>query len=326
MSCIPPSTARRALLGLGLAAPLCALAVGYPDKPVTLVVPYPPGGATDTLARIVARGMGPRLGQPMVVENKAGAGTAIGAGAVAQSAPDGYTLLISSNTTFTIGPGLKARQAYDPLKSFESIGLLGTSPLVLLAHPSVPASSVKELVALAKARPGKLSYASFGNGTTSHFAGEMFKVMAGVDITHVPYKGSAPAMQDLIGGQVQLSFDTNVAAIPMVQAGRVKAIALTSAGRSPSMPGVPTVAEAGYPGYEMVPWITVVAPRGLPEGVRNTLAKALAGALADPAIRADLDKAGLDVAYQGGAAYDDKVAKELPLIRAYVHKAGLTPD
>jgi len=320
----------RALLGAGLAAALAAppgaLAAGYPDKPVTLVVPYPPGGATDTLARIVARGMGPRLGQPMVVENKGGAGTAIGAGAVAQSAPDGYTLLISSNTTFTIGPGLKAHLPYDPLKSFESIGLLGTSPLVLLAHPSVAASSVKELVALAKAKPGKLSYASFGNGTTSHFAGEMFKVMAGVDITHVPYKGSAPAMQDLIGGQVQLSFDTNVAAIPMVQAGRVKAIALTSAGRSASMPGVPTVAEAGYPGYEMVPWITVVAPRGLPEAVRNTLSKALAGALADPAIRADLDKAGLDVAYQSGKAYDDKVAKELPLIRAYVHKAGLTAD
>ncbi|WP_280154152.1 tripartite tricarboxylate transporter substrate binding protein [Piscinibacter sp. XHJ-5] len=300
-----------------------ACAAGFPDKPVTLVVPYPPGGATDTVARIVAKGLTQRLGQSVIVDNKAGAGTAIGAGAVAKAPPDGYTLLISSNTTFTVNPALKSKLPYDAQTSFESIGLIGTSPLVLLAHPGLSANTVPELVALARAKPGKLAYGSFGNGTTSHFAGEMFKVMAGIDILHVPYKGSAPAMTDLIGGQVQLTFDTNVAALPMLEAGKVKAIAVTSARRSPSMPKVPTIAEAGYPDYEMVPWITIVAPRGLPGPVKQTLAKALADAVADAGIRAELEKAGLEVAYQAGSAYDGKVAKELPLLRAYVHKAKI---
>jgi len=300
-----------------------ALAAGFPEKPVTLVVPFPPGGATDTMARIIAKGMGQRLAQPVIVDNKAGAGTTIGAGAVAQAAPDGHTLLISSNTTFTVNPALKAKLPYDAQKSFESIGLIGTSPLVLLANPSLPAHSVKELVALAKAQPGKLAYASFGNGTTAHLAGEMFKLVAGVDILHVPYKGSSPAMTDLIGGQVLLSFDTNVAALPMLRAGHVKALAVTSARRSPSLPQVPTIAEAGYPGFEMLPWITIVAPRGLPPAVQKTLGKALADTLADAAVRADLEKAGVDVSYEPGSFYDARVAKELPLLRAYVHKANI---
>ena len=314
---------RTPLLLAALLASASAFGAGFPEKPVTLVVPYPPGGATDTVARIVAKGMGQRLGQTVIVDNKAGAGTAIGAGAVAQAAPDGYTLLISSNTTFTVNPALKSKLPYDAQKSFESIGLIGTSPLVLLATPSLPAGSVKEVVALARAKPGKLAYGSFGNGTTSHFAGEMFKVVTGTDILHVPYKGSAPAMTDLIGGQVQLTFDTNVAALPMVQAGKVKAIAVTSAKRSPSMPNVPTVAEAGYPDYEMVPWITIVAPRGLPAAVQHALGKALADTLADTAARGDLEKAGVDVGWQQGSFYDARVAKELPLLRAYVHKAKI---
>ena len=318
-------TTRSLLACVALAGAQAAFAA-FPEKTVTLVVPYPPGGATDTLARIMAKGMGERLGQTMIVDNKAGAGTAIGAGVVAQAAADGYTLLISSNTTFTINPGLKAKLPYDPLKSFESIGVIGTSPLVLLAHPSVPANTVPELVALAKAQPGKLAYASFGNGTTSHFAGEMFKVMTGTQITHVPYKGSAPAMQDLIGGQVQLSFDTNVAAIPQIQAGKVKAIAVTSLKPSPSLPKVPSVAQAGYPEFEMVPWITIVAPRGLAATVQATLSKAFADTLNDPAIRGELVKAGVDVAYEPPSAYETRVTKELPLIRVYVHKAGLTVD
>jgi tripartite-type tricarboxylate transporter receptor subunit TctC len=302
-----------------------AAAAGFPEKPLTLVVPYPPGGATDTVARIVAKGMGQRLGQTVIVDNKAGAGTAIGAGAVAQAAPDGYTLLISSNTTFTVNPALKNKLPYDAQKSFESIGLIGTSPLVLLANLALPANNVKELVAMARAKPGTLAYGSFGNGTTSHLAGEMFKVVAGADILHVPYKGSAPAMSDLIGGQVQLTFDTNVAALPMLQARKVKALAVTSARRSPSLPNVPTVAEA-YPDFEMVPWITIVAPRGLPAAVQQALGKALADTLGDAAVRGDLDKAGVDVAWQPGSFYDVRVAKELPLLRAYVHKAKIPTE
>jgi tripartite-type tricarboxylate transporter receptor subunit TctC len=264
-----------------------------------------------------------RLGRSVIVDNKAGAGTAIGAAAVAQAPADGYTLLISSNTTFTVNAALKSRLPYDPQKGFESIGLLGSSPLVLLANRSLPAATVKELVALAKSKPGALTYASFGNGTTSQLAGEMFKVVTGTDILHVPYKGSAPAMTDLIGGQVQLSFDTNVAAIPMLQAGKVKAIAVTTAKRSPSLPNVPSVAESGYPDYELVPWIAIVAPRGLPAPVSKTLGTALAETLADPALRGELEKVGLDVAYQPGSVYDARVAKELPLLRAYVHKAHI---
>jgi tripartite-type tricarboxylate transporter receptor subunit TctC len=312
----------KALLLAAALASTPALAA-FPDKPITLVVPYPPGGATDTVARIVAKGLAQRLGQNVIVDNKAGAGTAIGAGAVAQAAPDGYTLLISSNTTFTVNPALKTKLPYDAQKSFESIGLIGTSPLVLLANPAVPANSVKELVALAKSKPGQLAYGSFGNGTTSHLAGEMFKVVTGAELLHVPYKGSAPAMTDLIGGQVQLTFDTNVAAIPMLQAGKVKALAVTSATRSPSLPNVPTVAEAGYADYEMVPWITIVAPRGLPAPVQAALGKALADALSDAGLGGELQKVGVDVSFQPGSAYDARVAKELPLLRAYVHKANI---
>jgi tripartite-type tricarboxylate transporter receptor subunit TctC len=305
---------------------LAAPAHAFPDKPVTLVVPYPPGGATDTLARIVARGMSQRLGQNVIVENKAGAGTVIGAGFVAKADPDGHTLLISSNTTFTVNPALRPRLPYDPLQSFESIGLIGSSPLVILAHPSLPANSVPELVALARSKPGQISYGSFGAGTTSHLAGEMFKVMAGIDLLHVPYKGSAPAMTDLIGGQVQLTIDTNVAALPQLQAGKVKALAVTTPKRSASLPKVPTVAEAGYPDYEMVPWVVVVAPRGLPATVRQALGKALADTVADPQYRAELQKTGLDVGYLPGSVYDERVSKELPLLRAYVHKAKIQVD
>lgn len=311
---------------LALAGAATPAAAAFPEKPLTLVVPYPPGGATDTVARIVAKGMAQRLGQNVIVDNKAGAGTAIGAGLVAQAAADGYTLLISSNTTFTVNPALKSKLPYDAQKSFESIGLIGSSPLVLLANPAVPAQTVKELVALAQKQPGKLSYGSFGAGTTSHLAGEMFKLVAGVDILHVPYKGSAPAMTDLIGGQVALTFDTNVAALPMLKAGKVKALAVTSAKRSPTLAQVPTVAESGYPGFEMVPWITIVAPRGLQPAVAKALGKALADTVADPATRADLEKAGVDVGFEPGSFYDARVARELPMLRAYVHKAQIPQE
>ena len=311
---------------LATASLIAAAAPAYPDKPVTLVVPFPPGGATDTLGRILARGLGERLGQSVVIDNRAGAGTVIGATAVARAAADGYTLLISSNTTFTVNPALREKLSYDPQQNFEGIGVVGTAPLVILANKALPVQNVKELVALARSKPGQISYGSFGNGTTSHLAGEMLKLITGIDLLHVPYKGSAPAMTDLIGGQVQLTIDTNVAALPMLQAGKVKALAVTTPKRSPSMPDVPTVAEAGYPDYEMVPWIAIVAPRGLPVPVREALTKALADTVADAGIRAELKKTGLDVAYEPASAYGKRVAKELPLLRAYVHKANIQPE
>ena len=218
-------------------------------------------------------------GSTVVVDNKAGAGTVVGAQPVPQAAADGHTLLISSNTTWTMNPALKSKLPYDTLGSFESVGTLGGIPLVLLVHPSTPAKSVQELVALAKSQPGKLNYASFGIGSSSHFAGEMFKSAAGVDLTHVPYKGSAPAMQDLIGGQVPVSFDTNVATVPQVAAGKVRALAITSARRLATLPDVPTMAESGYPGFELTAWIAVVAPRGLPAPVRQQLTQSRGGTI-----------------------------------------------
>ena len=295
----------------------------YPEKPITLVVPYPAGGATDTLARKLAEPLSKALGQTVLVENKAGAGTAIGATAVAKSPADGYALLISSNTTFTVNPALKAKLPYDPAKDFEGIGVIGTSPLVLLANPKLPVNSVQELVALAKKEPGKLSFGSFGNGTTSHLAGEMFKVMAGVDIVHVPYKGSAPAMNDLIGGQIPLTFDTNVASMPQIAAGKVKALAITAKQRYPQMPNVPTLSESGYPDYEMVPWVVIVAPQGLPQEVRKKLSGALESVMKQPAVQADMTKAGLVVNFEPGSAYAERVAKELPILKEYVKKANI---
>ena len=310
-----------------LAAGLCALSLlahaAFPEKPITVVVPYPPGGATDILARKLAGPLSQRLGQPVIVENKAGAGTAIGATLVAKSAPDGYTLLISSNTTFTVNAALKNNLPYDPQKDFESVGLIGGSPLVLLAHPKLPANTVQEVVALSRQDAKGLNFGSFGVGTTAHLAGEMFKVMTASNLVHVAYRGSAPAMTDLIGGQIPLSFDTTVAALPQMATGKVKAIAITARQRSPQMPQVPTVAEAGFADYEMVPWIAYVARRGLPAAVSTRLSQALRACLDDPQVKAELQKVGLDVQFQPGRVYDQRVAQELPLLRAYVHRANI---
>ncbi len=314
------------LTGLSAVLGITPAAAAFPDKPVTLVVPYPAGGATDTVARKLQEPLSKILGQTVLIDNKPGAGTAIGAAIVARAAADGYTLLISSNTTFTVNPALKNNLQYDAQKSFEGIGVVGTSPLVLLANPKLAANSVIELVALAKKEPGKLSYGSFGNGTTSHLAGEMFKVMAGIDIVHVPYKGSAPAMTDLIGGQIPLTFDTNVAAMPVIASGKVKALGIASKTRSPQMPDIPTIAESGYPDFEMVPWVVIVAPSGLPAEVQRKLSSALETAVQEPTVKAELQKVGLDVNFEPGTSYATRVAKELPLLRMYVEQANIQPE
>ncbi len=317
-----------AVLSISACAGLSANAVwaAFPEKPITLIVPYPAGGATDTIARKLQEPLSKILGQVVLVENKPGAGTAIGAALVAKSPADGYTLLISSNTTFTVNPALKDNLQYDALKSFEGVGVVGTSPLVLIANPKLAANNIQELVSLAKKEPGKLSIGSFGNGTTSHLAAEMFKVMAGVDIVHVPYKGSAPAMTDLIGGQIPLTFDTNVAAMPVIASGKVKALGIASKTRSPQMPDVPAIAESGYPDFEMVPWVVIVAPRGLSAEVQGKLGAALENAIKDPVVRAELIKVGLDVAFEPGSSYDIRVAKELPLLKKYVKQANIPAE
>lgn len=303
-----------------------ALAQDYPSKPIQLVIPFPPGGATDVIGRLIGKQLGDRLGQSVVIDNRPGAGTIVGAGFVAKSAADGYTLLVSSGTTFTVNPAIHAKLPYDPVKSFEPIGMTGRTGLILLANRDNPIASLKDLVAAAKAAPGKYSYGSFGTGTTAHFAGEMLLNTTGIKMLHVPYKGSSPAMTDLIGGQIPFSVDTVAAAVPQVKAGKVKAIAVTTAKRSTLLPDVPTVAEAGYPGMDADTWLAVVAPRGLPPEVKAKLEKALKDTMADPDMRNKLLANGFEPAYATGADVSKLIASELPKMRAVAQRANITAD
>ena len=245
---------------------------------------------------------------------------------MARAAADGHTLLYTTNTTFTINPVLRGSLGYDPLQSFTPIGLVGGSSVVLLAHPSVAAGTVAELVALARARPGELNYASFGVGTISHLAGELFKSVAGVDLVHVPHQGSAPAMQALIGGQVQLSFDVLVAAVRPIAAGRVKPLVLTSRRRSALLPDLPTMIESGYAGFDVSPWAALLAPRGLPRQVLDRLTAALADALADVSVSAELRGAGVELAPEPPEAYAPRVEQELSWVRRTAAQAGIKTE
>lgn len=298
----------------------------FPSKPITLVIPFPPGGATDVLGRLIGKKLGDKLGQSVVIDNRAGAGTVIGATYVAKAAPDGYTLLLSSGTTFTVNPAVRPKLPYDPVKSFEPIGIAGRTGLILLANKDVPVSDVKQFVSTVKAAPEKYSYGSFGAGTTSQFAGEMFFHAAGVKVQHVPYKGSAPAMVDLMGGQIPFTVDTVSAAIPQLKDGKIKAIAVTSAKRSPLLPKVPTLAESGYPGVEMDTWLALMAPAGIPSGVKSNLELALAQVVSDPEMRDKLLANGFEPAYAPAKAVSALIEKELPLMRAVAQRAGITAD
>ena len=241
-----------------------AHADAFPDRPITLVIPFPPGGPTDAMARTLAAEMKDRLGQPMVVENRAGAGGNIGAEYVARAAPDGQTLLFGTSGPLAINASLYRKINYDPSKSFAPVIQVGHLPNILVVNPSVPANNVKELIAYAKANPGKLSYASSGNGASSHLAGVLFNASAGVDLQHIPYKGTGPALNDLLGGQVSMSFTDVLTAIPYVKAGKLRALGVTTTERSQALPDVPTVAEQGVPGYDVSVFFGIVAPAGTP--------------------------------------------------------------
>lgn len=285
------------LAGAG-ALPLlpAAHANAFPDKPVTLVVPFPPGGPTDAMARTLAAEMKDRLGQPMIVENRAGAGGNIGTEYVARATPDGQTLLFGTSGPLAINASLYRKVSYDPVKSFAPVIQVGHLPNILVVNPSVPAKNVKELIAYAKANPSKLSYASSGNGASSHLAGVLFNASADVDLQHIPYKGTGPALNDLLGGQVSMSFTDVLTALPYVKAGRLRALGVTTAQRSQSLPEVPTVAEQGVPGYDVSVFFGIVAPAGTPPERIAKLNQAFVEVLDTPKVKQLFASQGLEPA------------------------------
>ena len=279
----------RAILAVMVAAGFCvsyALDVGaaadtYPDKPVRLIVPFPPGGGVDGAARVIGQRLADALGQQLVIDNRGGSGGIIGAEIAAKAPPDGYTLFFGGSASHGIAPHLYRKLAYDAKRDFSPIVLIGATPYILVVHPSVPATAVGELIALARARPGQLNYASAGNGSTLHLTGAMFTSMAGINIVHVPYKGAVIALNDLLSARVQMTFNPAVVVMPHVKTGRLRALAVTSAKRTPLVPELPTVAEAGVPGFEATGWYGLLGPRGLPPQIVAKLNRATLTVLGD---------------------------------------------
>ncbi|MGE0557325.1 MAG: tripartite tricarboxylate transporter substrate binding protein [Burkholderiales bacterium] len=279
------------MTGLCIAQPVAAQS--YPVKPVRIVVPYPPGGVTDILTRIIGQKLTETWRQQVIIDNRAGGSGNIGAEAVVRAPADGYTLL-SASTVHTVNPSLYARLSYDPLKDFTSISLLAQVANVLVVHPSLPVKSVREFIAFAKQRPDQLHYSSAGNGSAPHLTAELFKMRTGVNIVHVPYKGAAPAMTDLLAGHVSLTFATAPSGVPPVQQGKLRALGVSSAGRMPALPDVPTIAEAGVPGYEAVGWNGLVGPAGLPSAVVGNINAEVGRILKAPDIRKRLTDLGVE--------------------------------
>ncbi len=266
---------------------------GYPNKPIRFIVPYAPGGSTSNVARLIGQKLTEAWGQQVIIDNRPGGNTVIGSEALAKSPPDGYTISLAASTHATI-PHLLANLPYDPIKDFTPVATLVTTQLVLVLHPSVPANNLQEFIALAKSKPGQLNFASVGTGSSTHLAGELFNNVAGVKMQQVPYKGTAPALTDLIGGQVQLNFDTPITSIPHIKSGKLKAIAITGKTRLAALPQVPTFAEAGLPNYDFQLWMGVLAPAGTPKEIVNKLNTEIAKILTMPDMKEKLVSQGLE--------------------------------
>jgi tripartite-type tricarboxylate transporter receptor subunit TctC len=316
---------RAALAVVALALMCSAHAQHYPAKPVRVVVPFPPGGPVDVVTRIVTPKLGESLGQQMVIDNRAGASGTIATGTVAKADPDGYVLLIGTTTTITVSQNLYRNLGYDPLKDLQPISRYAEVPSVLVVHPSVPAKSVRELIALAKAEPGKLSYGSAGPGTSQHLAVELFKQMGGVDMLHVPYKGGAPAMADLLGGQIVMTIEPLNTALPQVRNGRLKALGVTALKRIPALPELPPIAET-LPGYEATLWIGLLGPAGLPPQIVATLHKAVVTALQSNEVRERLAAQGAAAIGDSVRDFSDTIHRDARKWAALVKKMGLRLD
>jgi tripartite-type tricarboxylate transporter receptor subunit TctC len=319
------SLSRFALCFAALTAATAASAAGYPDKPITFVVPYTPGGATDAVARIIGHKLSERLGQLVIVDNRPGAGGNIGSASVAKAPADGYTMLLAT-TANAINESLYTKLPFDTRKSFTPVTQLVALPNVLIVNSSVPATSVKELIALAKAKPGQLNYASAGMGSSTHLAAELFKSMAQVDIVHVVYKGSSPALADLRGGQVHMMFDNMPSALPQLDGGKLRALAVTGTKRSLSLPNVPTVAESGLPGYETVAWHGVVLPAGAPKEVVTRLHDEIVKVLAMPDVKERLRVLGIEPVGSTPEQFDAHIRSEITKWAKVVKASGARVD
>ena len=298
----------------------------YPSRPVRVIVPFPPGGTTDIVARLVADRLGSTLGQPAVIENRGGAGGAIGATEIARAAPDGYTLGIATVSTHGVNPAINPKLAYDALRDFTAISNLASVPNVVSAHPGTGIDDVKGLIEKAKASPGKITYASAGNGSLYHMLGELFKSATSTDLLHVPYKGVGPALNDTLGGQVNILFDNLPSSLPHIQSGKLRALAVSSAARLESLPNVPTFAEAGVPQLNDPSWFGLVGPARLPEAILARVHKAVAAALAAPDVRERMRQAGAVAAGNTPAEFAAQIRAEVERHRRVAAERGIRID
>lgn len=301
-----------------------ASAAEFPDRPIRMVVPFSLGGTTDVIARIVGAKMGEILGQQIIIDNKGGAGGTMGVEEVARAAPDGYTIVMHTSSTAAINVWLYKNLSYDVSKAFTPISLLVTVPNVLVVNSNVAANNVGELLALAKADPGKLNYGSSGNGTVLHLSGELFKNMAGADIVHIPYPGAGPAMNDLLGGHIDMMFDNLPTSIGHVRSGTLRALAVTTRTRAPALPDVPTMEEAGVTGYETYSWSALFAPAGTPQPVMDVLVQAAIKAVQDPEVKARLEELSCTVEGKGPAETDAFWRQQIEFWKPIVEKSGAT--
>ncbi|HYY36612.1 MAG TPA: tripartite tricarboxylate transporter substrate binding protein [Xanthobacteraceae bacterium] len=316
---------RSLLIALTLLA-MPAAAADYPTRPVTLVVAFPPGGASDVLARILGRKLEQIVGQPFMIDNRPGAGGNVAAEVVAHAAPDGYTLLAGNNAILATNAALYKKINFDPEADFAPIGLIGSQANILVVNPAVPARSMAELIAFAKANPGKLNFASSGHGLAAHLAGELFKAEAKVDIVHVPYKGAAPALQDVIAGHVQMMFATASSVVPHIRDGKVRALAVASLKRTAVLPEIATIDELGIKNFDATTWHGLVAPAQTPREIIATLNRALLAALADPGVKTSLSDLGVDIMGGSPGEFAAYIKSEIPKWTAIIKASGAKLD
>lgn len=321
-------TSRLVILGAAIAAiqPVAAAEPEYPSRPLRVVIPFAPGASNDITARLIAPRLSEALHVSVVVDNRAGAGGVLGADLVAKAQPDGYTVLMGSPGPLTVNPVMISQLPYQPKRDFAAVTLIAMVPLILQVNPTIPAKSIQELIALATASPGKLNYASAGVGSMPHLAGELFKLISKVDVTHIPYKGSSPAITDLLGGQVSMFFDNMASAVPYVKAGRLRALAITTPKRSAVLPDLPTMIEAGVPAYEAYSWNGVVVPVATPKAAVERLAKEISAVVAHPEIREKMNALGAEIVASSPAAFAAFLDQETQKWGRVVRAANIKPE